>query len=797
MRLIIHLFVCIVAVACAGRASAQTADPTSALTPGSRVLLDAHNSYPEDGRFADRITRALGTGLPVAIEQDLVWYRDPITGRSRSVVSHGAPLSGREPSLDQYFFTTVRPQIEAALRRNDRSIWPVAVLNLDFKTNEPEHLQAVWDLLGRYESWLTTAPRTGNTNEVAPLTPGPLLVLTGSAMNRSACSTIACPLVSGSGCSVRSTTSQVHGPTCAPTIGAGGTIPGTSLKGDAQPKAGAWTAEEDARLNAMVKAAHRENLWIRFYTLDGYDPADTSNGWSPGYNFGSLEAAQARWSAAIKAGVDFIAVNQYEEFVRFRDALHLAASRSSPASPLLLTGILTRDDYEALLERSFDVPPGTERIDIALTYDDRERTVIDLGLAGPGGFRGWSGGGPQQVHVAAHSASFGYSPGGVEAGRWKVILGVPNLRPGVTATYQLRITFNDSSPAPALVTGPGWYAGDLHSHSGHSDGRTAMADGTRRPVPPEHVFNAASRAGLDFVALTDHNTASHWADVDRLQPLFPALLLLHGREVTTYQGHLNVFGERRFADFRLGPGRDVARLVGGLNGGGTLLSINHPSLPDDESCMGCGWNDRSDPVMRGVQAVEIVNGDRVEGDQAGWQFWAGMLNRGYRLVAVGGSDEHTPDETGDRRIGRPATVVYASGLAEDALLQGIRAGHVYIRTRGAEGTIPRLLRRRRQPALRDGQRDSAADRSRAARSDHRPGRAPIDRLDPQRRGTLPDGTLRPQRDTRSDRHARRLVQRRAARPGRPDSIQQRDLRCQVGSVLRRPRNEARGNAELR
>ena len=34
-------------------------------------------------------------------------------------------------------------------------------------------------------------------------------------------------------------------------------------------------------------------------------------GWSPGYNFGSIDAAESRWRAAIDAGVDFIATDQY------------------------------------------------------------------------------------------------------------------------------------------------------------------------------------------------------------------------------------------------------------------------------------------------------------------------------------------------------------------------------------------------------------------------------------------------------------------------------------------------------
>jgi hypothetical protein len=46
----------------------------AAFEPGTRVLLDAHNCYPYNGRWADRIDRALSTGTPLAVEQDLVWF---------------------------------------------------------------------------------------------------------------------------------------------------------------------------------------------------------------------------------------------------------------------------------------------------------------------------------------------------------------------------------------------------------------------------------------------------------------------------------------------------------------------------------------------------------------------------------------------------------------------------------------------------------------------------------------------------------------------------------------------------
>lgn len=650
------------------------------LTPGTRVLLDAHNAYPYDGAHADRLTRALSTGIPVAIEQDLVWYRDPQTGIARSVVSHGPPMSGNEPSLDDYFFKTIRPFVEQALRENRRETWPVITLNLDFKTNEPEHHAAVWDLLGRYEAWLTTARRM-NGDEIADLEPGPLLVLTGEADEQEQSFSKNVPV----GGRLR-LFGAVHSQ--RPDVSPGQRSnyrrwwnnPWSVVEAGGQNQAGDWTDADDHRLRTLVAAAHEAGLWIRFYTLNGHDPADVSGGWTPGYNFGSKQAAELRWQAAIRAGVDFIAVDQYEDFAKARSRM------SNDASPSRLDGVITRADYERLFEREFDVAPGTERIEIDLQYDESNRTVMDLGLRGPAGFRGWSGGGQQHVFVSSYSASYGYTPGPIEPGRWAVILGVPNIRDGVTSRYVVTARTSPSPTNwPTLRKEPGWYAGDLHSHSGHSDGRTVSPSGERLRVPPEHVFTAARVAGLDFIALTDHNTTSHWAEVDRLQPLFRGLLLLHGREVTTYRGHMNAFGEQHFVDFRVGSGRDVKAIASEIGKAGALLAINHPLRPDDETCMGCGWNDRDDATIGALNAVEIVNGDLAEGPMSGWSFWAAMLNRGHHLTAIGGSDEHTPDETTDQRIGRPTTVVYAESLSERAIVDGLRSGRVYVRTRSLQG----------------------------------------------------------------------------------------------------------------
>ena len=78
-----------------------------------------------------------------------------------------------------------------------------------------------------------------------------------------------------------------------------------------QANAAEWTPADAARLRALVDRAHAMGLAIRFYTLNGHAPAD-GLGWSAGYNFGSLEAVRPRWRAAIAAGVDLLATDQYE-----------------------------------------------------------------------------------------------------------------------------------------------------------------------------------------------------------------------------------------------------------------------------------------------------------------------------------------------------------------------------------------------------------------------------------------------------------------------------------------------------
>jgi glycerophosphoryl diester phosphodiesterase len=86
---------------------------------------------------------------------------------------------------------------------------------------------------------------------------------------------------------------------------------------DGQRNAGDWSAADAARLNALVERAHAQNLWIRFYTLDGFLNGD-GDGLTRSYDFGGDSAVKLRWRAAREAGVDFIATDHYERFDRAR-----------------------------------------------------------------------------------------------------------------------------------------------------------------------------------------------------------------------------------------------------------------------------------------------------------------------------------------------------------------------------------------------------------------------------------------------------------------------------------------------
>ncbi len=379
-------------------------------------------------------------------------------------------------------------------------------------------------------------------------------------------------------------------------------------------------------------------------------------------------------------------------------ALAAAALSGAAAPDLVLSGIIDGANHQTYREAPFDVPAGVTRVTIGFDYDKTDHTVIDLGLLDPERFRGWSGGSKSLLTLSPSDATPSYLPGPVVPGRWRLLMGVPNARPGSHSHYSARIWFDrdgshaasDAATLPPIRAEPGWYRGDLHMHSAHSDGTCLSQSGVRVPCPAFRTVDAAAQAHLDFIALSDHNTVAHFNDLRELQPYFDKLLLIPATEVTTFHGHVQAIGLDSFIDFRLGtpavPNPDA--LADEAARASAILSINHPSSPSGELCMGCGWTAPATDYDR-IQAVEAVNGRNADGPLSGISFWYARLNEGHHLTGVGGSDNHDPDAPdGKAPVGHPTTVVHANALSQVAILDAIRAGNVFIDT---QGTRDRLL----------------------------------------------------------------------------------------------------------
>ncbi|GGG84036.1 hypothetical protein [Edaphobacter dinghuensis] len=297
----------------------------------NRPILDAHNCYPYNGQWGDRIQRALNSGFPVSIEQDLAWYVDPATGKGRVVVSHTPHPTGEEPTLEDYFFKQVSPVVERAIAENKRDQWPLIVLHFDFKDNQDPLLKAVWQVLGQHEEWLSTAVKTNDPNHLSPIDRKPILVVTEESDEQQKIFYDDLPV----GARLRlfgsaHTHPAPKGMSAKESMHWEATVSPEELIGEkptnyrrwwngswyaveegGEPRAGDWTAADNARLHALVDYAHKRGYWVRFYALDGFAPSE-DQGWGNAYNFGSRAAVVLRWKAAIAAGVNFIATNQYE-----------------------------------------------------------------------------------------------------------------------------------------------------------------------------------------------------------------------------------------------------------------------------------------------------------------------------------------------------------------------------------------------------------------------------------------------------------------------------------------------------
>ncbi len=360
---------------------------------------------------------------------------------------------------------------------------------------------------------------------------------------------------------------------------------------------------------------------------------------------------------------------------------------------LELVGRAVTSQTQTYTHLPFEVPAGIGRIEVSYEYSDQvgsdphltNGNTVDIGIfdaRGAGfnspGFRGWSGSARSSFFIARDDATPGYLQGAIQAGTWQICLGLYKIAAqGCDYRVNITLTANESvgarralpdSPGemppllplrstPGRVKPDGWYCGEMHCHTYHSDGDSDPLD----------VVRKAEALGLDFLAITDHNNLSHLA---RLNTIKTPLMLIPGLEVTTYKGHWNIWGGNSWIDFRIEDETQMAEAIAEAKWRGYVTSLNHPRP------FGPDW---VYPTVDDHHCIEVWNGPWALFNDTALEFWESRLRQGKRYTAVGGSDSHFHKREHPAQFAHPTLWIYCPGEpGAPKLLDAIRDGHVAI-----------------------------------------------------------------------------------------------------------------------
>ncbi|HHX62975.1 MAG TPA: CehA/McbA family metallohydrolase [Epulopiscium sp.] len=191
---------------------------------------------------------------------------------------------------------------------------------------------------------------------------------------------------------------------------------------------------------------------------------------------------------------------------------------------------------------------------------------------------------------------------------------------------------------------------DFHTHTNRSiDGVSSLHD----------MLEAAKKAGMDAIAITDHNICS--TDIVHNEG---DILLIPGCEVSTQEGHvLGVFLKENINVSKLWDGKlpSVAEAVKQIHDKGGVAILAHPF----EKNLPISSRSHLASILDGVETINArATFKNLEANQMAEEF-----AQKHHLICTGGSDGHS-----NKEVGNAYTVVECSDKTLKSIEMAVRLG---------------------------------------------------------------------------------------------------------------------------
>lgn len=264
----------------------------------------------------------------------------------------------------------------------------------------------------------------------------------------------------------------------------------------------------------------------------------------------------------------------------------------------------------------------------------------------------------------------------------------------LTASYLTASNSTIATPVPQVFN---TYFGNLHAHSGFSDGN---ADDPTKTPADDYTFAKQSMC-MDFLGISEHNHTGAGMNLSRWQPgidqaaaaTTPSFLAMYGMEwgVIDEGGHAVVYGMDSLLGWEAGQYQGfVAR--GNFNGAGGLFEkinqhgnnafvyLAHPEPSDYNNIFNDPYSGLADEAIVGC-ALETgpANSTSISYNNPGssmafLDYYKILLSKGYHVGPLIDHDNHNMTFG---RTARTRLAIIAPDLTQPAVLQAMRQMHFY------------------------------------------------------------------------------------------------------------------------